>query len=106
MLCRPDVVASYPITPQTEVVEQLSRFHADGILDAEMIEVEGENSAMNAVAAATLPEAGRLPPLPHGGLVYMYDAVLTSCRLSRSVVMATSTARRPVFSPCLRDNRI
>ena len=49
MLCRPDVVASYPITPQTEVVEQLSQFHADGVLDAEMIEVEGENSAMNAV---------------------------------------------------------
>jgi len=34
MLCRPDVVASYPITPQTEVVEQLSRFHADGTLEA------------------------------------------------------------------------
>jgi len=46
MLCRPDVVASYPITPQTEVVEQLSKFHADGVLEAEMIEVEGENSAM------------------------------------------------------------
>ena len=42
MLCRPDVVASYPITPMSELVEQLSQFHADGILDAEMVEVEGE----------------------------------------------------------------
>jgi len=45
MLCRPDVIALYPITPQTEVVELLSRFRADGVIDAEMIEVEGENSA-------------------------------------------------------------
>ena len=51
-LCRPDVVALYPITPQSEVVEQLTRFKADGQLDAEMIEVEGENSAMNSVTAA------------------------------------------------------
>ena len=54
MLCRPDVVALYPITPQTEVVEQLSRFHADGLLDAEMVEAEGENSVMNIVTGATI----------------------------------------------------
>ncbi|MCP3851629.1 MAG: pyruvate synthase subunit PorA, partial [Gammaproteobacteria bacterium] len=48
-LARPDVVAAYPITPQTEIIEQLSKFHASGELDAEMITVEGENSAMNAV---------------------------------------------------------
>ena len=53
MLCRPDVATSYPITPMSEVAEQLSSFHADGILDAEMVEVEGENSAMNVVAAAS-----------------------------------------------------
>ena len=35
MLCRPDVVALYPITPQTEVVEQLSQFSSSGLLDAE-----------------------------------------------------------------------
>ena len=41
MLCRPEIVALYPITPQTEVVEEMSRFHAEGHLDAEMVEVEG-----------------------------------------------------------------
>ena len=60
MLCRPEVVCSYPITPQTEVVEQMSRFHADGILDAEMVEAEGENSAMNIVAAASVAGAMKL----------------------------------------------
>ena len=46
-LCRPEVVSCYPITPQSEVAEQLSAFVANGVLDAEIVEVEGENSAMN-----------------------------------------------------------
>jgi len=50
-------------------VEQLSRFHADGILDAEMIEVEGENSAMNAVAAATLAGGRAFTATSSWGLV-------------------------------------
>ena len=53
-LVRPDVVAAYPITPQTEIIEQISQFHADGEMDCELITVEGENSAMNAVMAASL----------------------------------------------------
>jgi len=36
MLCRPDVVAAYPITPQSELIEQLAKFHAEGILTASM----------------------------------------------------------------------
>jgi len=48
-LCRPDVVSLYPITPQSEVIETLERFHANGSLDAEMVQVEGENSAQNVV---------------------------------------------------------
>jgi pyruvate/2-oxoacid:ferredoxin oxidoreductase alpha subunit len=39
-LCRPDVIALYPITPQSEVVEQLTKFKADGQIDAEMVEVD------------------------------------------------------------------
>ena len=95
MLCRPDVVASYPITPQTEVVEQLSKFHADGILDAEMVEVEGENSAMNIVAAATSPAAGRLQPLPLGDWYYMYDAVMQAAGFRAPVVMANVNRETP-----------
>ena len=95
MLCRPDVVASYPITPQTEVVEQLSRFHADGILEAEMIEVEGENSAMNAVAAATLAGGRAFTATSSWGLVYMYDAVLQAAGFRAPVVMANVNRETP-----------
>ena len=50
--CKPDVVAAYPITPQSELVEVLAKFHADGILDCEYVAVEGENSAQNVACAA------------------------------------------------------
>ena len=42
LLCKPDVVAAYPITPQSPVVEEMSKFVATGKLDAEFVEVEGE----------------------------------------------------------------
>ncbi len=87
MLCRPEVVASYPITPQSEVVEQLSAFHADGVLDAEMVEVEGENSAMNIVLAASMAGARTFTATSSWGLVFMYDALLETAGYRAPVVM-------------------
>jgi len=95
MLCRPDVIASYPITPQTEVVEQLSRFHADGILDAEMVEVEGENSAMNIVAAATIAGGRAFTATSSWGLAFMYDALLQAAGFRAPVVMANVNREMP-----------
>ena len=43
-----DVVAAYPITPQTHIVEHLAELVANGELDAEYIPVESEHSAMSA----------------------------------------------------------
>src|SRR5512139_1197391 len=75
-LCRPDVVALYPITPQSEIVEQLTKFKADGVLDAEMVEVEGENSAMNTVTAACVAGGRVYTATASYGLAYMYDAMM------------------------------
>jgi hypothetical protein len=47
MLANVDVIAAYPITPQTHIVEHLSELVADGHLDAEFIPVESEHSAMS-----------------------------------------------------------
>ncbi|MFX1520432.1 MAG: pyruvate ferredoxin oxidoreductase [Promethearchaeota archaeon] len=52
-LCNPDVVAAFPITPQTIIVERLSEFVADGELDCEYITVESEHSAMSACYGAS-----------------------------------------------------
>lgn len=95
MLCRPDVVALYPITPQTEVVEQLSRFYADGLLDAEMVEVEGENTAMNVVAAAAMAGARVFTATSSWGLSFMYDALLQTSGFRAPVVMVNVNREMP-----------
>ena len=52
-LARPDVIAAYPITPQTIAVEKLSEYVDTGTLDAEYIQVESEHSALAAVMGAS-----------------------------------------------------
>jgi len=94
-MCRPDVVAAYPITPQTEVIEKLSEFHAQGILDAEMITVEGENSAMNAVTAASMAGGRVFTATSSWGLVFMYDAVLAASGSRAPIVMANVNRETP-----------
>jgi pyruvate ferredoxin oxidoreductase alpha subunit len=95
MLCRPDVVTSYPITPMSEVAEQLSAFHADGLLDAQMVEVEGENSAMNVVAGASLAGGRAFTATSSWGLVFMYDAVQQASGFRAPVVMAIANRETP-----------
>ena len=95
MLCRPDVVTSYPITPMSEVAEQLSAFHADGMMDAEMVEVEGENSAMNVVAAASITGGRVFTATSSWGLSFMYDAVQQAAGFRAPVVMAIANRETP-----------
>ena len=49
----PDVVAAYPITPATEIVQIFSQFVADGIVKSEYVAVESEHSAMSATIGAS-----------------------------------------------------
>jgi len=53
MLSRAQVVAAYPITPQTTVVERLAEYIAKGELAAKFIPVESEHSAMSVLASAS-----------------------------------------------------
>ena len=94
-LCRPEVVACYPITPQSEVAETISGLVADGKLDAEIVEVEGENSAMNVCRAASLAGARTFTATSSYGLVYMYDTVLETAGFRAPVVMANVNRETP-----------
>jgi len=94
-LARPDVVAAYPITPQTEVIEQISQFHANGEMDCELITVEGENSAMNAVMAASLAGGRVFTATSSWGLVFMYDAILATAGARAPVVMVNVNRETP-----------
>lgn len=95
MLCRPDVATSYPITPMSEVAEQFSAFRADGLVDTEMVEVEGENSAMNVVAAASIAGARTFTATSSWGLMFMYDAVQQTSGFRAPVVMAIANRETP-----------
>jgi pyruvate ferredoxin oxidoreductase alpha subunit len=94
-MCRPEVVACYPITPQSEVAETISGFVADGSLDAEIVEVEGENSAMNVVLAASTAGARVFTATSSYGLVYMYDAILQAAGYRVPVVMVNVNRETP-----------
>ena len=48
----PDVVAAYPITPQTAIVQKFSEFVADGLIDTEFVPVESEHAAMSTAIGA------------------------------------------------------
>lgn len=72
-LCRPGVIAAYPITPQTIVVEKLSEFVADDELDTEYMHVESEHSAMCASMGASMAGARTFTATSSQGLAYMCE---------------------------------
>jgi pyruvate/2-oxoacid:ferredoxin oxidoreductase alpha subunit len=74
-LARPQVIAAYPITPQTEIVESLSGMVARGEMDAEYVNVESEHSAMGAVIGASLAGTRTFTATSSHGLLYMGELV-------------------------------
>ncbi|MFO7940809.1 MAG: hypothetical protein R6U66_13765 [Bacteroidales bacterium] len=74
-LARPHVVAAYPITPQTIVVERLSEMVEDGSLEAEFMHVESEHSAMSAAIGASSVGARTFTATSSQGLLYMAEGL-------------------------------
>jgi pyruvate ferredoxin oxidoreductase alpha subunit len=72
-LCRPHVIPVYPITPQTIVVERISDFVANKLMDCEYIHVESEHSAMCAAMGASLVGARAFTATSSQGLAYMHE---------------------------------
>ena len=66
-----DVVAAYPITPQTHIVEHLSELVANGELDAEFIPVESEHSAMSVCCGSSAMGARTFTCTSSQGLALM-----------------------------------
>jgi len=95
MLCRPDVATSYPITPMSEVAEQLSTFRSNGLTDTEMVEVEGENSAMNVVLGASMAGGRVFTATSSWGLSFMYDAVQHASGYRAPIVMVIANRESP-----------
>ncbi|MCX7653419.1 MAG: pyruvate synthase subunit PorA [Fervidobacterium sp.] len=93
----PDVVAAYPITPQTPVVEYFAKYVADGAVDTEMIPVESEHSAMSALVGAAAAGARSFTATAAVGLALMHEVVYIAASLRLPIVMAV--ANRALSGP-------
>jgi len=96
-LANPDVVAAYPITPQTHIVEHLAELVADGELDAEYIPVESEHSAMSACLGSAATGARTFTATASQGLALMNEVVYAAAPLRLPIVMAV--ANRALSAP-------
>jgi pyruvate ferredoxin oxidoreductase alpha subunit len=85
----PDVVAAYPITPQTEIVMTFSQFVADGRVKTEMIPVESEHSAMSACVGASAAGARAMTATSANGLAFMWEVVYIAASTRLPIVMPT-----------------
>jgi len=87
-LCKPDVVAAYPITPNTHIPEHLSDIVAEGRLDADFICVESEHSALSACCGASGAGARAFTATSSQGLLYMAEIVPIVSAMRLPIVMA------------------
>ncbi len=96
-LSRAQVVAAYPITPQTPLTEKLSEFVESGQLDAQYIPVESEHSAMAVCIAASTAGARAFTATSANGLLYMNEQLHWAVGARLPVVMCV--ANRGIGAP-------
>jgi len=95
--CDVDVIAAYPITPQTHIVEHLSELVANGELDAEFIPVESEHSAMSVCTGSSAVGARTFTATASQGLALMAEIVYCASSMRLPVIMVV--ANRSLNSP-------
>jgi pyruvate ferredoxin oxidoreductase alpha subunit len=83
----PDVVAAYPITPQTEIVMGYSKYVADGLVKTAMIPVESEHSAMSACVGASASGARTMTATGSNGLALMWEILYIAASTRLPIVM-------------------
>lgn len=87
-LSRVEVVAAYPITPQTTIVETLSNWVERGLMNARFIRVESEHSALAAAMGASASGARAFTATASHGLWYMAEMVFWAAGARTPLVMA------------------
>jgi len=92
-----DVIAAYPITPQTHIVEHLAELVADGELDAEYIPVESEHSAMSACLGSAAAGARTFTATAGQGLELMHEVLYVASSMRLPMVM--TVANRALSAP-------
>lgn len=88
MRCRPEVIAMYPITPQTPIVEKIADLQLSGELDAEIMTAESEHSAMSACITASLTGVRVFTATASQGLFLMHEMLHYASGARVPIVMA------------------
>ncbi|MEK7850622.1 MAG: pyruvate ferredoxin oxidoreductase [Deltaproteobacteria bacterium] len=98
----PDVVAAYPITPSTEVVQQFSNYIADGAVDTEFVLVESEHSAMSACVGASAGGGRVMTVTSSQGLAFMWEMLYIAAgyRLPIVLVCVNRALSAPINIHC------
>lgn len=98
-LARAEVVAAYPITPQTTVVEKIARFVANGEMDTQYVKVESEHTAMAALISAALTGARTFTATSAHGLTLMHEVLIWASGSRVPIVMGNiNRAMAPPWS--------
>lgn len=95
--CKPDVMAAYPITPQTTIVEEFAKFVAQGRTHTEYVTVESEHSAMSACVGASAAGARVMTATCSQGLALMWEELYIAAGMRLPIVMAN--ANRALSAP-------
>ena len=94
---RARVVAAYPITPQTQIVEEIAKFVESGKMDAKFLRVESEHSAMAACIGASAVGARAFTATSSQGLLLMHEMLFAASGYRLPIVMAN--VNRALFPP-------
>jgi pyruvate ferredoxin oxidoreductase alpha subunit len=94
---RSEVIAAYPITPQTHIVERLAEMVANGELDAEYVPVESEHSALSACLGSSAAGARTFTATAGQGLALMHEVLFVAASMRLPIVMAV--ANRALSAP-------
>ncbi|HID28240.1 MAG TPA: pyruvate ferredoxin oxidoreductase [Methanosarcinales archaeon] len=86
-VCKPKVIASYPITPQTIIVERLAEMVANGEIEGEFINVESEHSALSVLIGASAVGARTYTATTSQGLALMHEVLFNASGMRLPIVM-------------------
>ncbi|MCD6141036.1 MAG: pyruvate ferredoxin oxidoreductase [Thermococcus sp.] len=97
---RVEVVAAYPITPQTSIIEKIAEFIANGeVENLEYVPVESEHSAMAACIGASATGARTFTATSAQGLALMHEMLHWAAGARLPVVMVNvNRAMAPPWS--------
>lgn len=93
----PDVVAAFPITPSTQIIEDFAQFVADGKVRTELITVESEHSAMSACIGAATAGGRVMTATSSNGLALMWEMLYIAASMRQPILL--TAVNRAISAP-------